>query len=69
METENIKNVVISYRLTGYMYGESLNNYPAHPDLYSAYEREAIWVNLISILETLTKDKNVFYYSTTRIAK
>lgn len=61
METENIKNVVISYRLTGYMYGESLNNYPAHPDLYSAYEREAIWVNLISILETLTKDKNVFF--------
>ena len=62
VNSENIKNVVISFRLTWYMYGESLNRYPVLPNENSDKEREVIWDDLIEIFDVLLKNnKNIYF--------
>ncbi len=57
-----IKNVVISYRLTLYLFGESLGHYPALPDIKSESERDEIWNDLLKIFQSLIDaDKTVYF--------
>tara|TARA_B100000902_G_scaffold391866_1_gene443232 strand:- start:52 stop:1950 length:1899 start_codon:yes stop_codon:yes gene_type:complete len=62
IKNKSIKNVVISYRLTVYMHGESLGFYPAFPNKYTLKDREQIWTNLLEIFNFLSSNgKKVFF--------
>ena len=53
LENENLPNVVVSYRLTQYLYGGHEGEYPAFPHGKSDLERGEIWTSLSAILEKL----------------
>lgn len=62
VEDDNIKTVVISYRLAFYLYGEHLDTYPELNNQNDDEHREAIWRALVELIEHLKNaGKNVVY--------
>ena len=58
---KNIRNVIISHRLTWYLYGDVLGKYPSLPNMSTEEEKEKIWEDLLKILQKLIDaDKNVY---------
>lgn len=53
LENESLSNVVVSYRLTQYLFGGHEGEYPAFPHGKSEQERNEIWTSLVATLEKL----------------
>ena len=62
INSEKIKNVVVSFRLTVYMFGESLGSYSALPNKYTDQKRQKIWDDLIKILDMLAASGKQVYF-------
>ena len=53
IDNESLTNVVVTYRLTQYLFGGHEGEYPAFPHGKSEQERSEIWASLIATLEKL----------------
>lgn len=62
INSKNIKNIVVSFRLTVYMYGDSLGFYPSLPNKYSDKDRQIIWDDMIRILDMLSANGKQVYF-------
>ena len=60
--SETIKNIVVSYRLTFYLFGNSEGEYPSLPDEGTDGERETIWKDLLKILSELSESGKQVYF-------
>lgn len=62
IQSENIKNIIITFRLSAYLNGDSYREYPALPDENTEFEREIIWNDLIKILQELSESNKKIYF-------
>ena len=58
----NIKNILVSFRLTSYMYGDSYLKYPNLPNEFSESERDIIWSDLLKIFDLLLENGKTVYF-------
>ena len=62
VESKTIKNVVMSFRLTSYLYGESAGLYPTLPDNKTDREKELLWDEFLEIVRKISQsDKQVYF--------
>ena len=60
--SETVKNIVVSYRLASYLFGESEGAYPTLPDKGTDEDREVIWKDLLKILTELSESGKQVYF-------
>ena len=61
-QNEKIENIVISFRLTKYIYGEYIDNYPTLVDETSSKQKEKIFNDLSDIFNSLIKSGKKIYF-------
>ena len=61
-QNEKIENVVISFRLTKYIYGEYIDNYPTLVDETTSKQKEKIFNDLSDIFNSLIKSGKKIYF-------
>ncbi len=62
VESQTIKNIVVSYRLANYLFGESEGVYPSLPFEGTDKDRESIWNDLITIFTKLSESGKKVYF-------
>lgn len=61
-QSSNIEEVIVSYRINNWLFGDHKQAYPQQPSSVSLADRELVWASLVDILERLTKaGKKVIY--------
>jgi peptidoglycan/LPS O-acetylase OafA/YrhL len=60
--SETVKNIVVSYRLALYLFGQSEGVYPSLPDEGTDGDRETIWKALLKILSELSESGKQVYF-------
>ena len=62
IDSPNIKNILVSFRLNLYMYGDSYLKYPNLPNEFSENERDTIWSDLLKIFDLLLENEKTIYF-------
>ncbi|MEN8722909.1 MAG: acyltransferase family protein [Alphaproteobacteria bacterium] len=62
INSQEIKNVVVSYRIAEHLYGRHEGIYPTLPNNFSDKERQEKWAKLLSMLTTLSDAGKQVYF-------
>ena len=61
-KSNDIQNILVSYRLSFYLYGDHIESYPFFPNQNTEEERNILWKDLIEILSMLSKSGKKIYF-------